>query len=139
MSSDQPRSSWTPLYFVLTFVAGAAVGSWALWIYLIGFPSNESLPTAAASAPATAAVAPAPTAEPKSTEKLSPAPESKPEPTDAAPAAPSATPTPTAKGYWNHIDIPGKSHEECLALTKELNDEYKDCRFGTHKDVWVAE
>src|SRR5581483_3474179 len=119
MSNERPRSSLTPLYFVLTFIAGAAGGSWALWLYLIGFPSSESLPAPAAAG----AAAPAPQAQ------AQPEPESQ----------PPATPTPTPKGHWNTVDIPGRSHEECLALTKELNDAYKDCRFGVHKEVWVEE
>lgn len=129
MSNDRPRTWWTALYFVLTFIAGAAVGSWALWIYLIGFPSSESLPAPAASVQAPAAPAPPAAVEPE----LEPA-----EPAQAAAAQPS-TPTPTPKGHWNHVDIPGRSHEECLALTKELNDAYKDCRFGVHQEVWVEE
>ncbi len=132
MSNDRPRTWWTALYFVLTFIAGAAVGSWALWIYLIGFPSSASLPEPAASAPAAAS------AQPASPEVPASAPQPESEPTESAAAQP-ATPTPTPKGHWNHVDIAGRSHEECLALTKELNDAYKDCRFGVHQDVWVEE
>jgi hypothetical protein len=139
------RSSITVLYFVLTFLAGAAVGSWSLWVYLMGFPSRES-----PAAEATAAAAPAPEAAvPVSLPGALPpaaAKEPAPQPAAAAPAEASTSPaaaapaaTPTPKGHWNTVDIPPRSHEECLALTKELNDAYKDCRFGVHQEVWVAE
>jgi hypothetical protein len=123
------KPALTALYFVLTFFAGVAVGSWALWIYLIGFPSKEALPEPATPPPIVAAPAPAP--EPS-------APSPAPAETREEPAA-SPPPAPMPKGHWETVDAPPRSHEECLALTKELNDAYKDCRFGVHKEVWVAE
>jgi hypothetical protein len=120
------------VYFVLTFIAGAVVGSWMLWIYLMGAP-QEVVQTPA---PVVSPVAP-PTApiEPRALERDSEADDSSPLADDEA----QLPPTPTPKGHWNTVDVPGKSHEECLAITKELNDAYKDCRFGVHKQVWVPE
>jgi hypothetical protein len=138
------KQSASALYFILTFLAGAAVGSWALWIYLMGMPdSSQQQPPPApvqSAAPAvesdTVKLHPPegtlPATEPPAAESLSPA-------DDAQGSAASAPPTPTPKGHWNTVDVPGKSHEECLALTHALNDAYKDCRFGTHTQEWVAE
>ncbi len=121
------RPVLTALYFVLTFLAGGAVGSWMLWVYLIGFPSQPS------AEPVAATPAPAATASPIPAE-------SEQAPATSDTASPAAAPGgPTPKGHWNTVDVPGRSHAECLALTKELNDAYKDCRFGVHKEVWVAD
>jgi len=138
------------LYFVLTFVAGAAVGSWALWIYLMGFPQGAENPPAAAPAAEVSAPAPQPLPSPPprigtQTEKLEPdEPVAAPshaadEDKSAAPTADLQPTTPTPKGHWNKIDIPGRSHEECLAQHQKLDDAYKDCRFGVHKQEWVPE
>ncbi len=132
------KGALSVVYFTLTFVAGAAVGSWALWIYLMGFP-QDSAPETVMSPPA--AIAPAaPIAQPASPPAESAAPAAKePEAVVLKPEPDDAPPTPTPKGHWNTEDVRPRSHEECLALTKELNDAYKDCRFGSHKKVWVPE
>src|SRR5436305_1004966 len=69
LRSRAPRSSNIAampraIYFVLTFLAGAAVGSWVLWIYLVGFPSSESLPAPTEAAPATLTPQAAPPPQP---------------------------------------------------------------------------
>lgn len=127
------------LSFVLAFGAGAAVGAWTLWMYMMG---GGTLPTASQN-PAAAAPAAAESSE-LPVEHLSPPPaeEAQPAPAPAEPekkAEPEA-PTPTSKGHWTSVETPGRPRDECLKLTKGvLNDEYKDCRFGTQKKVWVDE
>lgn len=167
------KQTITAIYFVLTFLAGAAVGSWTLWVYLMGGAAADATVEQAAQAPA-AAAAPAETTQkfapaaepapagatasppaspaaasaasnPADSPAASPAspsvPTPAPQPAAAAPAPDVAAPAPgpTPRGHWSKIDVPGRSHEECLALTRELNDAYKDCRFGTQTQVWVAE
>lgn len=131
------KTALSIVYFALTFVAGAAVGSWALWIYLMGAPQETASalppepPAVTAQQPASAPVESAPAAPAAPAAKES-------ETVVLKPAADEA-PTPTPKGHWNTEDVSGRPHEECLARTKELNDAYKDCRFGSHKRVWVPE
>ena len=130
------KSSLTALYFVLTFLAGAAVGSWALWIYLIGVPSGQTLAPTVEQAPAPSPIVEKPDAAPQPAA----ASEVEDEPREPAAAPSTSLPaTPTPKGHWETVDTPPRTHEECLALTKELNDAYKDCRFGVHKEVWVPD
>ena len=123
------RPTLTAVYFILTFLAGAAVGSWGLWIYLVGGPADEIPMEPAPPAPAAEKLSPFPPQNPPAA----------PPPATAPEVAAPAPPTPTPKGHWEVVDIAPRSHEECLALTKQLNDAYKDCRFGVHKQVWVEE
>ena len=133
--------TFTVIYFVLTFLAGVGVGGWSLWLYIMGAPGEEPAQSESVSLPVEH-LAPETPVQPEAGRPPSAGTASAPALTvpETPPAADAPKPTPTPKGHWETVDSPGHAHEECLAKTKgELNDAYKDCRFGTHQQVWVAE